>query len=189
MDSDITQLIHQITKRKPDALEKIMDIYISNVYSLAKSILNHISTEEDIEECVQDTFLDAWNHIDRYNPDRGTFKTWLLILCKYRALNIRKARLTKPEEVELDDQQSSINLTPENEYLTKEGSKEILTAINLLAPIDREIFIRRFILDQRIDEISEIMQLSRHAIDNRLWRGRTQLKEKLAAMGRSKSDE
>ncbi len=189
MDPDITRLIHQISKRKPDALEKIMDIYISNVYSLAKSILCHISTEEDIEECVQDTFLDAWNNIERYNPDRGTFKTWLLILCKYRALNIRKVHLTGPQEVELDDQQPSIYLTPENEYLIKEGSEEILTAINLLAPIDREIFIRRFILDQRIDEISASMQLSRQAIDNRLWRGRTQLKEKLATMGRSKSYE
>ena len=189
MDPDITQLIHQIRKRKPDALEKIMDIYINNVYSLAKSILYHISTEEDVEECVQDTFLDAWNHIERYNPDRGTFKTWLLILCKYRALNMRKTRLTKPEEVELDDQQSSINLTPENEYLIKEGSNEILTAINLLAPIDREIFIRRFILDQRIGEIAVIMQLSRQAIDNRLWRGRTKLKKTLAAMGKGKSYE
>jgi RNA polymerase sigma-70 factor (ECF subfamily) len=185
MDPDITQLIHQISKRKPEALAKIMDIYMNNVYSLAKSILSHISTEEDIEECVQDTFLDAWIYIDRYNPDRGTFKTWLLILCKYRALNIRRARLNKPQEVELDDQQSSIYLTPENEYLIKEGSKEILSAINHLAPIDREIFIRRFILDQRIDEISAIMKLSRQAIDNRLWRGRTQLKEKLAAMGGS----
>ncbi len=113
MDPDITQLIHQISKRKPEALAKIMDIYINNVYSLAKSILCHISTEEDIEECVQDTFLDAWIYIDRYNPDRGTFKTWLLILCKYRALNIRRARLNRPQEVELDDQQSSIYLTPD----------------------------------------------------------------------------
>lgn len=189
MDPDITQLVYQIKKRKPDALEKIMDIYISNVYSLAKSILKHVSAEEDIEECVQDTFLDAWNHIERYNPDRGTFKTWLLILCKYRALNIRRACLTKPGEVGLGDQQSSVNLTPENEYLSKEGSKEILRAIHLLAPIDREIFIRRFILEQGINEISEIMQLSRQAIDNRLWRGRSQLKEKLAALGRSESDE
>lgn len=55
MDPDITQLVYQIKKRKPDALEKIMDIHMINVYSLAKSILNYVSTEEDIEECVQDT--------------------------------------------------------------------------------------------------------------------------------------
>lgn len=59
MEQSITQLIYQIIKRKPEALEKVMDIYISNVYYVANSILSHVATEEDIEECVQDTFLDA----------------------------------------------------------------------------------------------------------------------------------
>lgn len=184
MEPDIAKLIDQIKKRKSYALELVMDQYLDNVYLLAKKILFSIAPEEDIEECVQDTFLDAWNYIDKYNPDRGSFKTWLLILCKYRALNIRKKYQKEPELVELFEHQATHNETPENGYLVKEGSKEIINIINNFSPIDREIFIRRFILKQGIEEISNIMQLSRQSIDNRLWRGRTRLKEKLVSEGR-----
>jgi RNA polymerase sigma-70 factor (ECF subfamily) len=189
MEPDTTQLINQIAKHKPEALEKVMDAYFSNVYYVAKSILSHVAAEEDIEECVQDTFLDAWNNIDKYNPKRGTFKTWLLILCKYRALNIRKAFLSKPEVIEFEEFQAIINENPESEYLLKEGSKEILSAINTFGPIDREIFIRRFILEQSISEISKLMKLSRKAIDNRLWRGRIQLKDTLFSLEGGEIDE
>jgi RNA polymerase sigma-70 factor (ECF subfamily) len=189
MEPDTDQLIYQIAKHKPEALEKVMDLYFSNVYYVAKSILYHVAAEEDIEECVQDSFLDAWNNINKYNPERGTFKTWLLILCKYRALNLRKTLLSKPEVIEFEEFQSIINENPESEYLWKEGSQEIISAINTLGPIDREIFIRRFILEQSINEISKIMKLSRKAIDNRLWRGRIQLKDTLSSLGGEKIDE
>lgn len=189
MEQEITKLIKQLAKRKPEALSRIMDLYLSNVYYVAKSILHQVASEEDIEECVQDTFLDAWNHFDRYNPERGTFKTWLLILCKYRALTLRKAARNKPEEVEYQDYLTVNHDSPERELPNKEGTDEIINAINALNSIDREIFIRRFLLEQEINEISNIMKLTRKAVDNRLWRGRNILKDALNRSGKEYSDE
>jgi RNA polymerase sigma factor, sigma-70 family len=184
MEEVVAQLINQIKERKPEALEKVIDLYLSHVSYLARKILYPIGGEEDIEECIQDTFLDAWRNIDKYNPDRGSFKTWLLILCKFKALSIRKYYLSKPKMVEIEDFSTSPNHNPENDYLSKEGSKEIIMAIQQLSPTDREIFTRRFVLNQEIDEISHAMKLTRKAIDNRLWRGRNQLKQTLISIGR-----
>lgn len=182
MESEIDKLIILIKKRKPYALEKVMDLYMDSVYNVAKSILYNIASDEDIEECVQDIFLESWNTIEKFNPERGTFKTWILMLCKYKALNLRKSLNKHDKIIELDETLVSSNENLENNYLAKESTEEIISAINKFHSIDREIFVRRYILEQSIEDICTLMNLSRQAVDNRLWRGRKYLKELLNAI-------
>lgn len=189
MELEISILVRLIKKRKPKALEKVMDLYIDSIYNVAKSILINIALEEDIEECVQDVFLDAWNNIDKFNPERGAFKTWLLILCKYKALNMRKSLINKTKIIELEEHLISSKENLEESYLIKESKDEIIAAIKSFTPIDREVFLRRYILDQSIEDIGIITNLTRQAVDNRLWRGRKQLKKLLYSSERRSLNE
>lgn len=75
MEPDIGALIGQLKKKKEFALEQVIDIYMDPVYSLASTILSGYGQTVDIEECVQDVFIDAWNKISEYNPGRGKLKT------------------------------------------------------------------------------------------------------------------
>lgn len=179
MEHSEDQLVCLIKKRKPKALEKVMDLYMSSVYSLAKEILFCIGSEEDMEECIQDVFIDVWNNIEKFNPERGALKTWVLILCKSKALNRRKALINKRKVIELDERLAASKESLEENYLAEESREKIVEAINSFNAADREIFLRRYILDQSIEEICIAMNLTRQAVDNRLWRGRKQLKESL----------
>lgn len=189
MEFEEEQLINLIKKRKPKALEKVMDLYMNSVCGLAKGILLSVGSEEDVEECVQDVFLDAWNNIEKFSPQRGTFKTWLLILCKSRALNKRKALINKGKVIELDEKLTSSKENLEEDYLAREGKENVIEEINTFNAIDREIFVRRYILEQSIEEICSVMNLSRQAVDNRLWRGRKQLRESLTSNERRSKNE
>lgn len=179
MEKELEGLVELIKKKKPYALEKVMDLYINSVYGIAKSILIEAASEEDIEECVQDVFIDAWNNIDRFDAERGSFKTWLLILCKYKALNLKKALTRKNNVIDLEEIQLKDKEDIEEGYLFKEKKQEILKAISAFNDVDRELFLRRYFLDQSIDYICTCMKLSRQAADNRLWRGRKKLRELL----------
>lgn len=177
MELQIENLIKSIKKRDSKALERLMDLYMGSVYSVAKNILAEIASPEDIEECTNEVFIDVWNNIDKYDQSRGSFKTWILILCKYKALNIKKAaiiknRVTVLEEVEMDSNESI-----EDNYISKERKEEILQVIKSLNKIDKEIFLRRYFWEQKVDEICIYMNMSRQAVDNRLWRGRKKIKE------------
>ena len=189
MELEEEQLINLIKKRKPKALEKVMDLYMNFVCGMAKGILLSVGSEEDVEECVQDVFLDAWNNIEKFNPQRGRFKTWLLILCKSRALNKRKALINKGKVIELDEKLTSSKENLEENYLAREGKENVIEEIKSFNAIDKEIFVRRYILEQSIEEICSVMKLSRQAVDNRLWRGRKQLRESLASNERGSKNE
>jgi len=176
MEPDIGALIGQLKKKKEFALEQVMDIYMDPVYSLASTILRGYGQTVDIEECVQDVFIDAWNKISEYDPGRGKLKTWLLILCKYKALSYkrrlsRQNRVFKIEDLKRESQQI------EASFIAKEERQKIIEAIKSLPDLDRQIFLRVYILDESIEEVSKSLGLSRQAVDNRLWRGRKALRK------------
>ncbi|MFA6698379.1 MAG: sigma-70 family RNA polymerase sigma factor [Eubacteriales bacterium] len=181
MEPDIGALIGQLKKKKEFALEQVMDIYIDPVYSLASTILRGYGQTVDIEECVQDVFIDAWNKISEYDPGRGKLKTWLLILCKYKALSYkrrlsRQNRVFKIEDLKRESQQIEAS-NVEASFLAKEERQKIIEAIRSLPDLDRQIFLRVYILDESIEEVSKSLGLSRQAVDNRLWRGRKALRK------------
>ncbi len=183
MGTDVYLLVEQLKKKDPKALEQAMDLYMDSVYRLAAGILRNTGSTMDIEECVQDVFIDAWNLIDQYDPERGSFRTWLLILCKYKALNRRRSLADKARVVELkdftEDSKPAGSDDIEYLYLVKEQKAELLEVILSFGDVDRAIFLRRYLLDESIDDICRTMGLSRQAVDNRLWRGRRAIRELL----------
>lgn len=68
----------------------------------------------------------------------------------------------------------------EEELLRREDYKRVLGALKELNETDREIFKRRYFLYEDIESIAEKYNLSRSAVDNRLWRGRKILREFLS---------
>lgn len=77
------------TKDK-QALADAIDFYGPDVHRLVQRILAGCGSAEDAEECVSDVFLAAWINIGRYDPSRASFRTWIFLLAKYKALDLRR---------------------------------------------------------------------------------------------------
>lgn len=177
-------LLQEIKAQNPQALEFIMNTYSSAVYWLAARILQD-GSPEDIEECVSDVFVQAWSEFDHYEPQRGPFKTWLLILTKYKALDYRRKLKRDQPMTELSNAASQIYSNPVEEHLlSRESREQLLEAIKALKETDRQIFVRRYLLYQSIDDIAGSLGLTRQAVDNRLWRTRKTLQKLLVSSGK-----
>lgn len=178
-------VIKQLQKKNPQALEYLLDTYNKNIYSLTYRILKDVGCNEDIEECVSDVFVTAWENSHKYNPNKGTIKTWLFIVAKYKALDYRRKiykekNLSKEEEIELVSEEQV-----ENKVILKEEIKQIMTVIDNLGETDRQIFYRRYFFYEEIEDIAVCLSLTRKAVDNRLWRIRKLLKKEFSNEGRS----
>jgi RNA polymerase sigma-70 factor (ECF subfamily) len=67
----------------------------------------------------------------------------------------------------------------ESLIISKENKNEVIKLIKELNEIDREIFIRRYLVQEDIVDIANSLGMNRSAVDNRLSRGRKVLKKKL----------
>jgi RNA polymerase sigma-70 factor (ECF subfamily) len=70
-----------------DALAVLFERHSPLVFRIARSILRD---DGEAEETVQRVFLDVFKAASQFNPDRGTFKTWLLQYAYHRSINRRQ---------------------------------------------------------------------------------------------------
>ena len=72
------------------AFEKLVNGYIGLVTSIAKE---YLTNWEDIQEVIQDVFLEVWKYINTYNPDKGLFSTWIGRIARNISLKYYRGRV------------------------------------------------------------------------------------------------
>ncbi len=180
-DSEIITLYFA---RNEDAIQETSDKYGNALLHISTNITNDIP---DAEECVNDTYLTAWNSIPPERPLH--FFAWLArtvrnFSCKVVELRTRKKRSAVMIELsnELEECLPSGN-DIQKECESKELREVIDAFIYELDEDSQAVFMRRYFYTDSIGEISHIMGFSESKIKSMLHRMRIKLKEKLEKEG------
>ncbi len=80
-DEELMQLIRQ---GDVDAFEAVYDRHGSAAFSIAYRMAGHRNVAEDI---TQDAFLSIWRSAERYAPERGSVRTWILGIVHHRSID------------------------------------------------------------------------------------------------------
>jgi len=177
MKSNEENYIKRLKNRKEDALEFIVDKYVVLVKSAVYKVLAPLKRDGIIEECINDVFLSVWNHSNKFNGEEAQFKKWIYKIAKFRAIDYYRKQI-KNTEVSLEGDISE-GKSVEEEVIITEDRNELIALINALELIDRDIFVMKFFLDVKSDDIARKLGMSRAAIDNRIYRGKKKLKKQV----------
>jgi len=169
----------QIKKENAKALEFVVENYSNLVFKVVRTVLNSNFHSQNADECVNDVFWAVWNNIKSFDYEKGNFKYWITAIAKYKAIDYKRKLFEKGKNKCLDECDFRSEINVENILISKENKQEVLTAINTLKPDDREIFIRRYFLYEKVEDIAKIFGIDRNVVDKRLSRGRKSLKAKL----------
>lgn len=80
----------QLQSREPRAIQKWFESFADCLYTYVFYRVD--GDEQTAADVVQDTFLEALAHIDRYDPERGTMMAWLTTLSRNHITRALKAR-------------------------------------------------------------------------------------------------
>ena len=178
MKSNDQNFINRLQRQKEDALEFIVDTYLPLIKGVTYKVLSPLGNDGVIEECINDIFLSIWNNSKKFQGNSVDFKKWICAIAKFKAIDYyRKAS----KKVEFSSNYMDLNpeRSVEDELIMIEDRAELIKLINLLEPVDREIFIMKFFLGLKTDDISKKLGLTRSAIDNRIYRGKKKLNHKV----------
>lgn len=169
------QIRKAIANRDPEAIEWVMNQYARLLWTIAHSILHNVSNEE-IEECVADTFFTFWQHPESFQTERSSLKNYLATIAKNKAIDryrkiIRKSEITYEEQIHSVDTEDVLL-----QLISKENVMELERMIYSFPELEREIMKRRFYNDQKPHEISEDLSLHVRQVHNKLYRSRQRLK-------------
>jgi len=74
------------------------------------------------------------------------------------------------------------DLSAEDELILLEDRTELIQLINQLEPVERDIFIMKFFLGLKTEEIAKKLGLTNASIDNRVYRGKKKLNKKVTSL-------
>ena len=155
----------------------------------SKIAYNILANVEDSEECVNDTYLRAWNSIPPQKP--GKLGAWLGKVVRNIAFDLwkknhRQKRYAGMEQLlsELEDCIPS-PATVEHQIEEQELTEVINTWLALLPQNDRILFMRRYWNGETVNTLAQESGVSPANMAKRMYRLRQNLKSKLEKEGYS----
>ena len=180
-DSEIIGLFFE---RSEQAVEELNRKYGP---AIRKTAANILSDRLDVEECINDTYLRAWNSIPPQKPN--ALVSYVCKIARNLALDRYHANSAAKRngnyDLILDEMEECIpsNLNVETEYDAKELSAAINRFLAGLPRDDRFLFVRRYWYGDSVNDLSVMTACSTNRISVRLFRLREKLKKTLIKEG------
>ena len=175
MYANDAELANAIENGSERAFEELVRLYGGLIRSVVRYHLKDVSMWQ--EDCENDVLLSVWRNIDRFNPEKNSLKNWLGAVAKYRAINYKRKYIRELSGKELTEDITD-GKAVDAEIMKQEIRSDILSLLEALTPADREIFIRRYIMEQPVEKIAAGKSRKPSWIYNRLSRGRKILRTK-----------
>ena len=166
--------------RSEAAIAGVMERHSRRVYTVAAAVLRGIGSEEDAEEVAADTFVYLWEHPEKFDPRRGSLKTWLSVVARSRALD-RCREICRHDAVSLDETELADPLGVPELMQAQERRAALRAAVDALGEPDREILLRRFYYGQKPRRIAAALGLTVKQVENRLYQTKRRLRESVTA--------
>ena len=181
-DKEIVQLYWD---RDQSAVTQTANKYGKYCTAIAKNILG---SHEDAEECVNDTYMNAWNSMPNHRP--YVLATFLGKITRNLAFNRYKhnhADKRKGSEIPavLDELSECVSGTDnvEQELEYKELVKAIDIFLDTLSSKKRSIFVSRYWYSDSISDIAKQYGMKENTVSMMLSRLRRKLQKYLAEKG------
>ncbi len=179
------QIVELYWQRNADAIIETNNQYGAYCFTIADNILHN---KEDSEECVNDTWLNAWNAIPPQKPSRlQMFLAKITRNISFNRFNARTAEKRGGGEIvlvldELEECLAS-GSDVESIYEAKELGQCIQLFVRRLPERDGNVFVRRYFFTEPVSMIATRYGLSENYVMVILSRTRKKLKTYLMKEG------
>lgn len=139
-----------------------------------------IGNAEDARDVSQEAFIKAFKNFESYD-ESSAFSTWLYRIAVNTAIDyIRKRKKENSisfEDYIVDEKNQKGDSGIEEKVISKEGVKNIISAVNMLDDEFKTVIVLRDMEGMDYKEISDITGLPLGTVKSRLSRGRGKLRQ------------
>ena len=159
------------TQARPLTFADAAEEHLDDVYGYLLYLSRDRETAEDLASATFEKALRLWG---RFDPRRGSARTWLLGIARTTALDWFRAegrRRRREEAAALPERV--------DESFTEGLSPELEAALAALSAGEREVIVLRVVLDLDGDTAARVLGISPTAVSTRLNRALKRLEERV----------
>jgi RNA polymerase sigma-70 factor (ECF subfamily) len=182
------QFLERLKSGEAEAFDVLIQRYSADIYALLFRIMQNA---EDAGDLTQETFLRAFNAIQKFRGD-SELKTWLFRIAINESRNRHRwwKRRFREKTISLDDTVGSSDITvqetlasagddPEASLLKREHQRALESALASLPQAFREVLVLCDIEGQSYQEIALVLDINIGTVKSRIARGRDELRRRL----------
>jgi len=180
-DASDAALVVSIGRYQQAALAEAYRRDAGAVFGLAKRLL---SDKARAEEVVQEVFLRLWNEPGRYDPDRGSLRSFLLAHTHGRAVDMIRAdaaRRRREERESLEQAEGGYDLAREVWDMALAG--HVRDAMEVLPPGERDAIELAYFGGKTYREVADELGEPEGTVKSRIRTGLKRLRSELAQAG------
>jgi RNA polymerase sigma-70 factor (ECF subfamily) len=148
------------------------------VYGLCLRLLN---SEAEAAEAAQETFLKAYQNLNRYDEHRP-FDIWIIAIARNCCLDAlrRRSRSYAQDLDEVKDTVASDEKSQEERVIAHQQRRSLEAAMATLSTEDREVLSLYYVQKRTTKEIAQILEVAPGTIMARLFRAREKLRKQMS---------
>ncbi|HEY7948011.1 MAG TPA: sigma-70 family RNA polymerase sigma factor [Acidimicrobiales bacterium] len=149
----------------PNALADVFRRYAGLVFGISRRVLNDSAAAEDV---TQEVFTFLWLQPERFNPSRGTLRSWLGVLAHRRAIDRVRAESRRSKGESRLDPTASI-AAEADDYLTASWlSGRVRDALGQLPAEQREAVMLAYYGNRSYRQVAADLEISEGTVKSRI---------------------
>jgi RNA polymerase sigma-70 factor, ECF subfamily len=178
--SDATVVV-AIARYSQEALAEAYRRHAGAVFGLAKRLLG---SQPLAEEVVQEVFLRLWNDPGRYDPSRGTLRSYLLAQCHGRSVDLLRSEGSRRLREERDARRTAESgYDLEHEVWDMAAADQVRRAVLTLPAPERSAIELAYFGGLTYREVAERLGEPEGTVKSRIRAGLRRLRTELVAVG------
>lgn len=169
--SDVTDvvLMQRVTARSEPSFAEVFRRYAPAVLGLGRSVLRDAPLAEDM---VQSVFLRLWLEPGRFDPKRGTLRSFLLTQCHGKCVDLIRSRNARSaREAKEYGLRTTFESPVDRVVLSEDSSDEVRSALALLSQTERDVIELAFYGGQTYRRVAELLRLPEGTVKARIRSG------------------
>jgi RNA polymerase sigma-70 factor (ECF subfamily) len=170
-------LVSDLLANESDALTVLFQRHSALVFRIARRILRN---DAEAEDAVQQVFLDMFRAAEQFEPEKGSFKSWLLMFAYHRTFNSRRQLRThgfyNSDSVEELPQELIQGASRPLSFASTEAVILVEQVLKLIQPRQRRAIELTYYEGLTAEQASEVTGESVRVVRHNLYRGLEKLR-------------
>ncbi len=175
------QLVTSIARYSEVALAEVYRRHGGAVFGLARRVLNNQAEAEDV---TQEVFLRLWNQPDRFDPNRGSLRSFLLAQAHARAVDaVRSLNARRLREVKDAQRTATAAYDMQHEVWDLALADQVAAALGGLPEEERRAIEMAYYDGRTYVEVADLLGQPEGTVKSRIRNGMRRMRAALVEAG------
>ncbi len=176
-----SSLVVAVARFDEAALATLYERHGAVVFALARRLLRR---RDLAEEVTQEIFMRLWTRPERFDPDRGNLRTFLLSDTHGRSVDLLRSEMARRAREEKEGRMAAEPAADlEREVLSRVTSQEVRQALASLAEPERKAITLAYFGGYSYRKVAELLDEPEGTVKSRIRTGMQRLRSELTAAG------